>query len=158
MNRTLKAALLTATAAIGGLAMTGSASASVLATVTDSYSNSSVDVGYATLTNNSSFWETNVTIFGQWGGSVAPGGSVTVSLGDIDDFCYGCNIPVSFKIGSQTFSRVFPFDWAVLNDNYGATGVLGTISGNVPEPATMALVGTALLGAAGLRRRRRKSA
>ena len=157
--------LLLAGAAAIGIAATAAApaSAAVLASLDGFYDYSDNLLG--SVTNTSAFTETNVTVSfdGYPGGpyfvgTLAAGASTgfVINLGDTD-FEGGATVAsLSVDIGGQTFTSgtvgipgIF-----VYGDNYGATANIATVYGDVPEPASMALVGAGLLGLGMVRRRK----
>jgi hypothetical protein len=146
--------LLTATAMAGIAAIAPSANATILlATVNGGYSTSFFDDASATLTNNTGVTENNVVLAGVGFGSLAAGATTgPVSLGDYDDSGGVSPINASFTVGSKSFSGSFGVPGFMTCECYGATGTVGTISGTIPEPATLAVLGASLLGLGAARR------
>jgi PEP-CTERM motif len=155
--------LLTATAtAIVGVAAAPAAHATLLATFYGGYASS--DQALGAVVNNTGLTETNVTLsidgFSSTSfGTVGPLGSAGYNgLGDADDYCY-CNVTGSVTIGGKSYSATVSFPSYPWDDYYGASGVpILTVSGVVPEPATIAVLGTALLGLGAVRRRKSNKA
>ncbi|MEO8714574.1 MAG: PEP-CTERM sorting domain-containing protein [Acetobacteraceae bacterium] len=110
------------------------------------------DTVTATVTNDTGTTLANVTVQGVNIGSLAGGAtSGGFNIGDPDDFTG--NISGSVMVGANTFTGLFGLDGNLAGDNYGTSGVVGTIVGSVPEPASMAVLGMGLLAVGAARRR-----
>jgi hypothetical protein len=81
----------------------------------------------------------------------AIGGHINVALLDLDDFGFGAGAIVSdIVLGMDNDSTNWPVP------SLTAVGAFNSITAPVPEPATMLLLGTGLIGFAGFRRRFKK--
>ena len=145
----LPAIILAATCLTGMVAAVPAIAAPLIATVYEAYDNSNAEDGYIYVTNNSAVDFADVVVHGSDLGSLTPGSSTPFSPGFGDpEGDVGFNVTIS--AAGQTISQNFTwFDY-----DFDTTAVRGTVSADLPEPASMAVLGSALMGLGLVRRRK----
>ena len=142
------AIILAVTCLAGMVAAVPAIAAPVVATIYETYDNNAED-GFISVTNNSAVNFTDVVVNGSDLGSLAAGSNTPLSPG-FGDPEGDVGFTVTISAAGQTISQ--GFTWSDY-DNFGTT-IQGTVSADLPEPASIAVFGSALMGLGLLRRRK----